>query len=117
MAWHEMRHRARLVKNLAEVPPVDANAARLGQVFLSLLINEAIPESHADVHEIRVLTHVDERGYAVIEVSDTGSGISPEDMPCTRDGPGESCASSPRTPRDTGALASAAHRRSACPHR
>ncbi|MDP9001626.1 MAG: ATP-binding protein [Myxococcota bacterium] len=87
MAWHEMRHRARLVKNLAEVPPVDANAARLGQVFLSLLINaaQAIPESHADRHEIRVLTHADDRGYAVIEVSDTGSGITPEDMPCIFD--------------------------------
>src|SRR6185312_12934941 len=38
MAWHEIRHRARLVKSLAEVPPVDANEARLGQVFLNLLV-------------------------------------------------------------------------------
>jgi PAS domain S-box-containing protein len=83
MAWHEIRHRARLVKNLAEVPPVDANEARLGQVFLNLLVNaaQAIPEGHADEQEIRVVTRTDERGNASIEVSDTGTGIAPEDMP------------------------------------
>ena len=74
MAWHEIRHRARLVKSLADVPPVDANEARLGQVFLNLLVNaaQAIPEGHADEHEIRVATRTDERGNVVVEVSDTG---------------------------------------------
>jgi PAS domain S-box-containing protein len=83
MAWHEIRHRARLVKSLAEVPPVDANEARLGQVFLNLLVNaaQAIPEGHADKHEIRVATRSDEHGNVVIEVSDTGMGILPENIP------------------------------------
>ncbi|MBV9948326.1 MAG: response regulator [Myxococcales bacterium] len=83
MGWHELRHRARLVKNLAEVPPVDANEARLGQVFLNLLVNaaQAVPEGHADENEIRVVTRTDERGSAVVEVSDSGVGIAPEDMP------------------------------------
>ena len=83
MAWHEIRHRSRLVKTLAEVPPVDANEGRLGQVFLNLLVNaaQAIPEGHADRHEIRVSTRTDERGNAVVEVSDTGMGIAAEDMP------------------------------------
>jgi PAS domain S-box-containing protein len=83
MAWHEIRHRAHLVKALADVPPVNANEARLGQVFLNLLINaaQAIPEGHADKNEIRVSTRTDESGNAVVEVSDTGVGIAPEDMP------------------------------------
>jgi PAS domain S-box-containing protein len=83
MAWHEIRHRAHLAKTLAEVPPVDANEARLGQVFLNLLLNaaQAIPEGHADQNEIHVATRTDERGSAVIEISDTGVGIAPEDMP------------------------------------
>jgi len=83
MAWHEIRHRARLVKSLADVPPVDANEARLGQVFLNLLVNaaQAIPEGHADRHEVRVATRTDERGNAVIEVTDTGVGIASEDLP------------------------------------
>ncbi len=83
IAWHEIRHRAHLVKALADVPPVEANEARLGQVFLNLLINaaQAIPEGHADKNEIRVSTRTDERGNAVVEVSDTGIGIAPDDMP------------------------------------
>lgn len=83
MAWHEIRHRARLVKSLAEVPPVEANEARLGQVFLNLLVNaaQAIPEGQADRHEIRVSTRTDEMGNAVVEVTDTGMGIAPENLP------------------------------------
>jgi PAS domain S-box-containing protein len=83
MAWHEIRHRARLVKSLADVPPVEANEARLGQVFLNLLVNaaQAIPEGHANENEIRVATRTDERGNAVFEVSDTGVGIQPQDLP------------------------------------
>src|SRR5258708_6272365 len=71
MAWHEIRHRARLVRSLAEVPPIEANEARLGQVFLNLLVNaaQAIPEGQADVHEVRVSTRTDDHGKAVVEVS------------------------------------------------
>ncbi len=82
MAWHEIRHRARLVKSLAEVPPVEANEARLGQVFLNLLVNaaQAIPEGQADKHEIRVATRLDESGQVAVEVTDTGMGIPRENM-------------------------------------
>jgi signal transduction histidine kinase/CheY-like chemotaxis protein len=83
MAWHEIRHRARLCKALADVPLVEANEARLGQVFLSLLVNaaQAIPDRQVDRHEVRVATRTDDRGNAVVEVSDTGTGIAPEDLP------------------------------------
>ncbi|MCL2447834.1 MAG: ATP-binding protein [Polyangiaceae bacterium] len=83
MAWHEIRHRARLTRSLAELPPVDANEARLGQVFLNLLVNaaQAIPEGHADRHEVRVATRTDEQGRAVVEIADTGVGIAAEHMP------------------------------------
>ena len=83
MAWHEIRHRARLVKSLAEVPPVEANEARLGQVFLNLLVNaaQAIPEGHADATRSAWPRAPTTRGNAVVEVSDTGMGIAPEDLP------------------------------------
>jgi len=78
MAWNEIRHRARLVKDYGVVPAVEANEGRLGQVFLNLLVNaaQALPEGRADRNEIRVRTRLDgER--VIVEVSDTGPGIPP----------------------------------------
>ncbi|SEL00068.1 PAS domain S-box-containing protein [Stigmatella aurantiaca] len=80
MAWNEIRHRARLVKDYQPVPPLYANEARLGQVFLNLLVNaaHAIPEGAADRNEIHVSTRLDAAGRIVAEVRDTGSGIPAE---------------------------------------
>ena len=78
MAWNEIRHRAHLVKVYGRVPDVAVNEARLGQVFLNLIVNgaQAIAEGHAEDNEIRVTTSLSgER--VVIEVSDTGAGIPP----------------------------------------
>jgi signal transduction histidine kinase len=78
MAWNEIRHRARLVKEYGDVPPVEGNEGRLGQVFLNLIVNaaQAIPEGWADRNEIRVVTKQDDHGRVVVEVRDTGSGMS-----------------------------------------
>jgi CheY-like chemotaxis protein len=83
MAWNEIRHRARLVKNLAPVPPVLANEGRLGQVFLNLLVNaaQAIPEGKAGDSRIRVSTGLAPDGRVVVEISDTGAGIPAELLP------------------------------------
>jgi signal transduction histidine kinase/ActR/RegA family two-component response regulator len=77
---NEIRQRARLVRELRDVPLVDANEARLGQVFMNLLMNavHAIPEGHADDHEIGITTSTDAAGRAVLEVRDTGMGIPEE---------------------------------------
>ncbi len=80
IAWNEIRHRARLVKDYGEMPLVEANESRLGQVFLNLLLNaaHAIPEGEAERNELRVTTRTDAQGRAVLEVRDTGMGIPPE---------------------------------------
>lgn len=80
LAWNEMRHRARLVKDYRPTPPAEANEARLGQVVLNLLVNaaQAIPEGARDANEIRITTDVDAKGRVRITISDTGSGMSPE---------------------------------------
>ncbi len=77
---NEIRQRARLTRNLGDVPLVDANEAGLGQVFMNLLMNavHAIPEGHVEQHEIAITTCTDGGGRAVLEVKDTGSGIPEE---------------------------------------
>jgi two-component system, cell cycle sensor histidine kinase and response regulator CckA len=81
MAWNEMRHRARLVREYGDLPLVKGNEARLAQVFLNLLINatQAIPEGHAPEHEVRVTARALPSKQIVVEVRDTGCGI-PENV-------------------------------------
>ena len=80
LSQNEIRHCARLVQELEPVPTVLANAAKLGQVFLNLLLNaaQAIPEGRAEENTIRVATRLAASGHVAVEVSDTGSGIPPE---------------------------------------
>jgi signal transduction histidine kinase len=84
MAWNEIRHRARLIKEYAEIPALAANEARLGQVFLNLIINaaQAIREGNAERNTIRVSTALDAAsGRIVVEVRDSGTGIPAENLP------------------------------------
>jgi signal transduction histidine kinase len=83
MSSNEVRHRAQLVRSFGEVPLVKGSEAKLGQVFINLIVNaaHAIPEGRAATNEIRVVTRTDDAGCAVVEVHDTGSGIAPSILP------------------------------------
>lgn len=84
MAELQIRPRARIVKELSDVPSVAAGHARLGQVLLNLLVNaaQAIPEGTPERHSVRLATYMENGSERVIiEVSDTGSGIAPEHLP------------------------------------
>jgi signal transduction histidine kinase len=78
MAWNEIKHRARLVKDYGPTPMVGANESRLGQVFLNLIINaaQAIPEGQWETNKITVKIGTDDTGGALIQISDSGSGIA-----------------------------------------
>ena len=80
MAYNEIRHRAKVVRDFQLVPPVKGNESRLGQVLLNIIVNaaHAIEEGHADANEIRVKTSIDESSKVVIEISDTGTGMPPK---------------------------------------
>jgi PAS domain S-box-containing protein len=79
---HEIRVRARLVRDYGRVPAALASEGRLAQVFVNLLMNaaQAIPDGDANGNEIRVTTRED-GGHIVVEIRDTGAGIAPEDLP------------------------------------
>jgi PAS domain S-box-containing protein len=79
MAMNHIRYRAKVVKSFGNVPQVWANEAKLGQVFLNLLVNaaQAIPEGDAEQHRIILTTYAREH-QVVVEVTDTGKGMTPE---------------------------------------
>ncbi|OGR10086.1 MAG: hypothetical protein A2341_21330 [Deltaproteobacteria bacterium RIFOXYB12_FULL_58_9] len=82
MAWNEIRHRSRLIKDFADVPSVKASETKLAQVFLNLLINaaHAIPEGFAQENTIRITTSAESGDRVVVEVRDSGKGIEPENL-------------------------------------
>jgi len=83
MAWNELRHRAKLVKNYSKIPMVDANESRLGQVFLNLIINaaHAIAPGNYDANQITISTSLDVNGRVLVDIRDTGTGIPAEIRP------------------------------------
>jgi nitrogen-specific signal transduction histidine kinase/CheY-like chemotaxis protein len=80
LAWNEVRHRARVVKEFTGAPLLLADESRLSQVFLNLLLNaaHAIPDGRQGV--ICVST-ASEGGKVMVSVEDDGIGIAPEDLP------------------------------------
>ena len=83
IAANEIRHRARLSIDLGTIPLVEANEARLGQVFLNLLVNaaQAIATGKVADNEVSVATRQAPGGRIVVEVRDTGAGIPKEIAP------------------------------------
>jgi CheY-like chemotaxis protein len=75
-----VRERARLELDLAPIPPARGDSARLGQVFLNLLINaaQAIPEGNVRGNTVRVSTGLDAAGRIRVSIADTGAGMSPD---------------------------------------
>ncbi len=76
----ELRTRAEIVREYGIVPLVVANEARLGQVFLNLVMNaaQAMSEDRRAENVLRLVTRT-EGDRAVVEIHDTGEGI-PEGM-------------------------------------
>ncbi len=77
MVWNELKYKCEVHKHLADIPWIYGNPGQINQVLTNLLVNaaQAIPERG----EITIQTTLDNNN-AVLRVSDTGTGISPENM-------------------------------------
>jgi PAS domain S-box-containing protein len=80
VADHELRGRARVVRDFGDACLAYASDARLGQVLINLLVNaaQAMPDRDPAENEIVVRTRRGPDGDVVIEVEDNGVGMSPE---------------------------------------
>ena len=78
---NQLRHRARIVRQLAPVPPVQGNPSKLSQVFINLLVNAAqsIEEGPAQTNTITVRTAT-VPGWVEAYISDSGAGIAGEQL-------------------------------------
>ena len=77
LAQAEINRHSSLELRLDPCPPVLAGQGQIGQVMLHLLVNAAqsVPPGSTGAHSVRVSAGKDGRGWASIEVTDTGSGI------------------------------------------
>jgi two-component system, NtrC family, sensor kinase len=75
-----VKYRAKVVSELGAAPLVLGNDTRLTQVLTNLIVNasHAIPEGKMSANQITVRLKQGGHGEAVVEVSDTGEGMSPE---------------------------------------
>ncbi len=73
----EFGGRVKLSRDYSGVGTVVGNDARLGHVFVNLLMNaaQALQEAGEGPHEVRLVTKNDANGQMVVEISDTGPGI------------------------------------------
>ncbi|HEV2827912.1 MAG TPA: ATP-binding protein [Pyrinomonadaceae bacterium] len=77
LSRYYMSSRIALHREYGELPPVGCYAGQLNQVWMNLLSNAA--QSIVDKGEVFISTSVED-DWAVVRVSDTGSGIEPDLM-------------------------------------
>ncbi|UXI69423.1 ATP-binding protein [Tahibacter amnicola] len=74
---HEIKYKAKLIKEYSPVPKIECLPFQLNQVFMNLLVNAA--QAMEDQGEIRIHTEADEHEVRV-SIADNGKGISEAHM-------------------------------------
>ena len=75
--WNELKYKAEVVKEFGDIPEIRCDIRRLNQVFMNIIVNavQAI-ENHGI---IKVKTYGSDDSV-IIQISDTGKGISKENI-------------------------------------
>ena len=77
IVWNELKYKAEVRKEYADIPQVECHSSQLNQVFMNLMVNAA----HA-IQEKGVLTirtgQADEQVW--VEIEDNGQGIAAENL-------------------------------------
>jgi PAS domain S-box-containing protein len=83
LAAANVRAHGRLTSTIGPLPVVLGDEARIGQVFMNLLVNalDAIKDRDPLGSRIMVRAHTDAAGRAVVEVEDNGRGIPDDVLP------------------------------------
>jgi two-component system NtrC family sensor kinase len=74
---HELKHRIEVVKEYGDLPQIECFPSRVNQVFMNLILNAS--QAIGDEGTITIKTYSSDQ-HAVVEISDTGSGIAPGDL-------------------------------------
>ena len=77
IVWNELKYKAEVIKALGELPDIKCYPQKINQVIMNLLVNAA--QALEDKGQIRVETVGNDRSVTVT-ISDTGSGISTENL-------------------------------------
>lgn len=75
---YELKHRAHIVRNFGDLPPVFCSLNHLNQVFLNILLNAG--QALEAQGEIQITTRVgnDSDDWVVVEITDNGPGMTDE---------------------------------------
>ena len=77
IVWNEIKYKAEVKTLYGDIPHVMCYPQQLNQVFMNILVNAAHAIEGKGVITLRTFS---ENGNVVIEISDTGKGISPEHL-------------------------------------
>jgi two-component system NtrC family sensor kinase len=75
---NEIKYKAELVRQYGELPEIECLPSQLNQVFMNMLVNAAHAIEEQGTITVRSGTHGE--GEAWVEFTDTGKGISPENL-------------------------------------
>jgi signal transduction histidine kinase len=76
--WNDIKYKASVIKNYGTLPEINCFPQKLNQVFMNVLLNasQAIEEKG----KISIKTYLKNQSI-VIEITDNGHGITPENLP------------------------------------